>query len=249
MDLNADLGEAFGAWAQGDDEALMQSVSSANIACGFHAGDPSVMRRTLRLAKQYRVAVGAHPSFPDLPGFGRRAMEIPSDALVDLVLYQIAALAGLAAAEGVSLSHVKPHGALYTMAACDPRVARAIAEATRQADPSLVLFGLAGSMGLDVAREAGLRVAAEGFADRGYERDGRLRARELPGAVLADVSQVADRALQMAKKGSIETVDGALIELPVETICLHGDTPGAADLARAVRARLERHGIEIRPPS
>jgi UPF0271 protein len=248
IDLNCDLGESFGAWAMGADEAVMPAISSANIACGFHAGDPSVIRWTLRLARHHGVAVGAHPGFPDLAGFGRRDMHIAPSEVEDLVLYQVCALAGMAAAEGLTLSHVKPHGALYTMAARDESLADAVARGVAVADPRLVLFGLPGSKLLDAGNAHGLRVAAEGFADRAYERDGSLRSRRLPGAVITDRDTVVARALQMVAHRTVSTVDGETLPLVVDTICVHGDTPGAADLAHAMRAALTAQGVRIAPP-
>jgi 5-oxoprolinase (ATP-hydrolysing) subunit A len=248
IDLNCDLGESFGAWTMGADEAVMPSISSANIACGFHAGDPSVIRRTMRLARHHGVAVGAHPGFPDLAGFGRRDMHIAPSEVEDLVLYQVCALAGIAAAEGLSLAHVKPHGALYTMATRDESLADAVARGVAAADTRLVLFGLPGSKLLDAGKANDLRVAAEGFADRAYESNGSLRSRRLAGAVITDRDTVVARALQMVVERTVSTVDGGTLPLVVDTICVHGDTPGAADLAHAVRAALIARGVHIAPP-
>ena len=203
IDLNCDMGESFGAYTIGCDEAVIRSVTSANIACGFHAGDPSVIRRTVRLAVESAVAIGAHPGFPDLVGFGRRDMRATRGEVEDLVLYQIGALAGIAAAEGARLQHVKPHGALYNMAARDPALAASIARAVAAFDSSLILFGLGGSSLLTEARAAGLGVAAEAFADRAYEPDGTLVSREEPGSVLHDADHVVGRALQMVCEGSV----------------------------------------------
>jgi 5-oxoprolinase (ATP-hydrolysing) subunit A len=248
IDLNADVGESFGAWRLGEDDALMTSVSSANIACGFHAGDPSVIRRTLALARQHDVAVGAHPGYPDLAGFGRRDMAVSPADVTDLVLYQVAALAGMAAAEGLRLVHVKPHGALYNKAARDEATAAAIARAVALIDRRLVLFGLAGSALVDAGRHEGLRVAAEAFADRGYEPDGRLRARDLPGALFTDPAHVVARALRLVEQRQVTAVDGTTLTLAADTLCVHGDTPGAAELARRLRAGLEQRGVRIEPP-
>jgi len=248
IDLNSDLGESFGAWTLGDDEAIMPSVSSASIACGFHAGDPTVIRRTLGLAKRHGVAVGAHPSYPDLAGFGRRDMALAPEEVTDVVMYQVAVLAGMAAAEGLRLRHVKPHGALYNRAARDESTAAAIARAVALIDRDLALFGLAGSMLLDAGRREGLRVASEAFADRGYEPDGRLRARHLPGALVTDADQVVARVMGLLEDRSIAAVDGSRLRLDADTICVHGDTPGAAELARALRAGLEARGVRIAPP-
>jgi UPF0271 protein len=248
IDLNADVGESFGDWRLGDDEALMPSVSSANIACGSHAGDPGVIRRTVALALAHGVAVGAHPGYPDLAGFGRREMALSATEVGDLVLYQVAALAGVAAASGARLAHVKPHGALYNRAARDEAAAAAIAKAVAAIDRHLVLFGLAGSRLLEAGRREGLRVAAEAFADRGYEADGRLRARDLPGALVTDPEAVVSRVMQMIESRTVVAVDGSMVTLEPDTICLHGDTPGAADLARRVRQGLEARGVRIAAP-
>jgi UPF0271 protein len=249
IDLNADVGESFGDWRLGDDEALMPSVSSANVACGFHAGDPGVIRRTIALAQAHGVSVGAHPGYPDLAGFGRRDMALSPAEVTDLVLYQVAALAGMAAAAGVRLAHVKPHGALYNRAARDEAAAAAIARAVALVDRNLVLFGLAGSRLLEAGRREGLTVAAEAFADRGYEADGRLRARDLPGALVTDADLVVSRVMQMITSRSIAAVGGSTVAIEADTICLHGDTPGAAALARRVRQGLEAHGVRIAPPA
>jgi len=245
IDLNSDLGESFGPWPMGQDAALMESITSANIACGFHAGDPTVMRQTLELAKDRAVAVGAHPGFPDLVGFGRREMKASPAEVEDFVLYQISALAGMAATQWVSLQHVKAHGALYNMACKDRALADAIARATAAFDKGLILFGLPNSELLRAGEAAGLRVAAEVFADRAYERDGSLVSRSKPGSVIHDRQAVVDRAVRMVKQKEVVTIDGATITLQADTICLHGDTPGAADLARAVRRGLEDAGIQI----
>jgi UPF0271 protein len=245
IDLNADLGESFGPWTMGHDEALMPNITSANVACGFHAGDPTVMRRTIRLAKQHGVAVGAHPGFPDLAGFGRREMSLATAELEDLVLYQVAALAGVAAAEGVRLQHVKAHGALYNMAARDTALARAIAKAVAAFDRTLILMGLPNSALLREGEAAGLRVAAEVFADRTYEADGSLTSRRMPGSVIHDPARVVTRVVEMVASGQVTATDGTVVALRADTICLHGDTPGAADLARAVRAALDAAGIKV----
>ena len=247
IDLNSDLGESFGPWQMGDDEALMPSITSANIACGFHAGDPSVMRRTIALAKQHGVAVGAHPGFPDLAGFGRRDMHLSTNEVEDLVLYQVAALAGVAAAEGVRLQHVKAHGALYNMAARDAGLAGAIARAVAAFDPSLILLGLPNSPLLSEGKKAGLHVAAEIFADRTYEADGSLTSRRVPGSVIHDPAQVVARAVAMVTTGQVAATDGTVISLTAHTLCLHGDTPGAADLAQRVRAALHASGVRVSP--
>jgi len=243
IDLNADVGESIG-----DDEGVMPFVSSANIACGFHAGSPQVMRSTAQLARSLGVAIGAHPSFQDRDGFGRREMRISTAELESVVAYQIGALAEVASALGSRLSHVKPHGALYNMAARDAAMADAIARAVQTVDASLVLFGLSGSQLVAAGERAGLAVASEVFADRGYRADGSLAPRESPGAVLTDVAAVAQRAVDMATGQRVVTVDGTTIRVKADTICIHGDTPGAAVLARAVRSALTGAGIRVVSP-
>ncbi len=245
IDLNADLGESFGVYVLGDDAALMRSLTSASIAAGFHAGDPSVMRAAIRLAKTSGVAVGAHPGFPDLAGFGRRELSVSPSEAEDLVLYQVAAVAGVAAAEGVRLQHVKPHGALYNMAARDLPLATAVARAVATIDRSLVLFGPPGSALLTAARTMGLVVAAEGFADRAYRPDGSLAPRSEPGALVQDPGRVLDRAIRMVKDRTVVALDGSVWPLEVDTLCVHGDTPGAAALAAHLRAGLGACGITV----
>jgi 5-oxoprolinase (ATP-hydrolysing) subunit A len=247
VDLNCDLGESFGAFTIGADAELMSTITSANIACGFHAGDPAVMRRTVRMAREAGVAVGAHPGLPDLVGFGRREMRVSPQEVEDMVLYQVGALRAIASAEGVPLRHVKAHGALYNMAARDRGLAEAIARAVRAVDPALILFGPAGSELLRAASVAGLPTAAEGFADRTYEPDGSLTPRAHAHALLQDQGAVVRRAVRMATEDSVVTTDGSEIVMRVDTMCLHGDTPGAPELARAVRAGLERAGISVAP--
>jgi len=248
IDLNADVGESYGPYQYGDDEGVMPFVSSANIACGFHAGDPAVMRNTIRLARRYGVAVGAHPGFQDLSGFGRREIHMTPADVENLVAYQVGALAGIAAAEGVRLSHVKPHGALYNMAARDAAMAGAIARAVQEVGPSLVLFGLSGSELIAAGARAGLRVASEVFADRGYRPDGSLAPRGTTGAVMTEPAEVARRAVHMASKQTVTALDGTSVSIKADTICIHGDTPDAAALARAVREALGAAGIEVGPP-
>jgi UPF0271 protein len=245
VDLNADLGESFGRWTLGNDAALMQSITSANVACGYHAGDPGVMRDTLRTARDAGVAVGAHPGFPDLAGFGRRNMAASPREVEDFVLYQLGALAGIAAAEGVRLQHVKAHGALYNMAARDRALADAIARAVAAFDRSLILFGLPGTELLRAGADAGLRVAAEGFADRSYEPDGSLTPRTQPGAVIHSPDDVVARAVRMAREGVVRATNGAEIPMRVDTICTHGDTVGSHELARRLRGSLEAAGIMV----
>ena len=246
IDLNCDVGESFGAFTIGADADMMASITSANIACGFHAGDPAVMRRTVRLAHAAGVGVGAHPGLADLGGFGRREMRVSPQEVEDMVLYQVGALAAIASSEGATLRHVKAHGALYNMAARDRGLAEALARAVRVFDPSLVLFGLAGSELLRAAAAAGLRAASEGFADRSYEPDGSLTPRSTSGAVVEDVETVVRRGVRMAVEGRVIATDGSELDLKIDTICLHGDTPGSRELARALRTGLEQVGVSVR---
>lgn len=245
VDLNADVGESFGAHLIGCDAGLMKAITSANIAAGFHGGDPSVLRDTVRLAKQHGVAVGAHPGFADLAGFGRREMRLTAREAEDLVLYQIAAVAGVAAAEGVRLRHVKPHGALYNMAARDGVLAGAIARAAAAVDRSLIVFGLPNSELLKAARAAGLRTSAEGFADRAYEPDGSLMSRRKQNAVLQDPEVVIARALRLVREHAVVASDGTPLTLHIDTLCVHGDTPGADELATRLRRGLEAAGVTV----
>lgn len=249
IDLNADLGESFGPWPMGQDQSLMTSITSANIACGFHAGDPGVMRRTVALARQHGVAIGAHPGFPDLQGFGRREIQAAPEEIEDLVLYQVAALAGVARAQGAQVQHVKAHGALYNMAARDRALADAIARAVAAFDRTLILFGLPDSALLHAGQAVGLQVAAEAFADRAYEPDGSLASRRKPGSVIHDPAQVVARAVQMVTRGTVVATDGSTMTLRADTLCLHGDTPGSGELARQVRAGLEAAGVSVAAPA
>lgn len=246
VDLNADVGESFGAWSLGEDEALIPLVTSVNVACGLHAGDPVTIERTIRIAVLHGVSVGAHPGYADLAGFGRRAMDLPPDEVEASVLYQIGAVAGFARAAGTGLRHVKAHGALYNRAARDPQAAAAIARAIRRFDGDLVLVGLAGSALLDAGRGEGLAVAAEAFADRGYEPDGSLRARHHPDALLDDPDAAAAQALAIVRDHAVRAVDGSRVDVAADTICVHGDAPGAAARARAVRSALEAAGVDVR---
>ena len=247
IDLNSDLGEGYGAWRMGDDAAMLEVVSSANIACGFHAGDPAGMLRTLRAAAERGVAVGAHVSYPDRVGFGRRDMDIaPGDLTADVV-YQIGALAGLAAAAGTTVRYVKPHGALYNRIAVDAVQGAAVIAALKAVDPSLVLMGLAGAPILDQARAAGVAVVAEAYADRAYTPAGHLVPRRETGAVLHDAAAIAERMLRLATAGVIESIDGSLIRIEAQSICVHGDSSGAVAIAREVRGRLEAAGVAVAP--
>ena len=241
IDLNCDMGESFGRYSLGNDEAIMPFITSANIACGMHAGDPLVMRQTLRLAKQHGVAVGAHPGWPDLQGFGRREMSLASDEVEAFVLYQIGALAAFAKAEDVELHHVKPHGALYNQAAKDRKLANAIARAVKRFSGDLILVGLAGSGLIEAGVEAGLLVANEGFPDRNYNPNGTLMSRNLAGAVIESPEEVAAHAVRLAQVGI--NFGGQLVR--VDTLCLHGDHSYAAQNAKLVREVLEKSGIEI----
>jgi 5-oxoprolinase (ATP-hydrolysing) subunit A len=243
IDLNCDMGESFGKYELGQDEAVMASITSANIACGLHAGDPVVMDRTVRLAARYGVRVGAHPGYPDLQGFGRRAMDLSLEEAEAFTLYQISALAGIAKTCGVELSHVKPHGALYNESARDPKLAGAIARAVKRFSGGLVLVGLAGSALIDAGREVGLRVANEGFPDRVYNEDGTLRSRRETGALMGSIEAISAQAVRL----SVEGISfGAGKPVRVDTLCLHGDHPGAAENARAVRKALQEAGVEIK---
>lgn len=248
MDLNCDMGEGFGAYQAGNDDALMPLISSANIACGFHAGDPLVLDRTVALAAKHQVAVGAHPGYQDLRGFGRRPMNMTPEEIEADVLYQLGALSGFARAHGVALVHVKPHGALYNQAAADSYLACAIARAVARFHPELVFVGLAGSKIMREAAESqGLRFAAEAFADRVYNPDGTLQSRRVAGSVISDPERAARQALSIAKDGVVFAHDGTGVPIKAETLCLHGDNPTAVENAWAVRETLSRAGIEVAP--
>jgi len=242
IDLNSDLGESFGRYTLGNDEALMPFITSANVACGFHAGDPLVMQRTVRLAKQHHVGVGAHPSYPDLQGFGRREMTLSPDEVEAMIVYQVSALAGFVKNEGAELIHVKPHGALYNQAAKDGDLANAIARGVKRFSQELILVGLAGSLLIEAGIGVGLRVANEGFPERGYNADGSLMSRKLNGAIIESPQEAAANAVRMAKDGI--TINGLKIE--VETLCIHGDNEYAVSIARAVRETLLANKIEVK---
>jgi len=245
LDLNSDLGEGYGRWALGDDAAMLEVVTSANIACGFHAGDPATIDRTVRTAVERGVAVGAQVSYPDLVGFGRREIDVPPDELTADVLYQLGALEAFAKAAGSRVRYVKPHGALYNRIARDPVQAAAVVEAIRRYDPALPLLTLPGSVAMEAAGEAGIPSVGEGFADRAYTAEGRLVSRREPGAVLHDPEQVAARAVVMATEHRVEAAGGEQVAVEVRSLCVHGDTPGAVDLARAVRTALEHAGVTL----
>jgi UPF0271 protein len=246
IDLNADVGESFGAYTLGNDAALMASITSANIAAGFHAGDPSVLRATIRLAKTHGVAIGAHPGFPDLAGFGRRELRVTPREAEDFILYQIAAVAGVAAAEGARLAHVKAHGALFNMAVTDRPLADALARAVAAFDRSLRLFASPDSEMVRAARALGLPIAIEVFADRAYEANGQLASRQKPGAVIHDVHTVVARAVGLIADRTVVAMDGSRLHVDADTICIHGDTAGSDRLAAAIRAGLEAAGIAVR---
>ena len=248
IDLNADVGESFGAWPMGADDELIPLVTSVNVACGYHAGDPVTIRRAVRLAIESGAAVGAHPGYPDLVGFGRREMSISGSELQSIVTYQVGALAALAKLEGGRLTHVKPHGALYHRLAVDAAAADAVATAIGQLDPRLRLVAPPGSQLAIAATLHGLDAVAEGFADRVYEPDGSLRSRDLPGALHEDPAMAAEQALSIARDGVARATDGSTVAVPAATICIHGDTPGARAIAMAVRAALAAAGIELRAP-
>lgn len=245
IDLNSDLGESFGQWSMGDDAAMLDIVTSANVACGFHAGDPAGILRTLKAAVAEGVTIGAHVAYPDLVGFGRRNMDVASDELTADVIYQIGALQALAHAAGTTVRYVKPHGALYNTIAHDKRQGLAVIEAIRAVDPSLVLVALAGSPLIALARSEGLTCIAEAFADRAYTPQGTLVSRREPGAVLHDAKLVAQRMLRLVETGTVEAIDGSLTAVEADSICVHGDSPGAIQMARELRQLLEKSGVTL----
>ena len=247
MDINSDLGESYGAWRMGDDAVMLDIVTSANVACGFHAGDPAGMLHTLRGAAERGVAVGAHVAYPDLVGFGRRNMDPSSSELVGDVIYQIGALQGLARAAGTRVAYVKPHGALYNTIAHDERQGADVISALLAIDPQLVLLALAGSPLIERARARGLTVVAEAFADRAYNDDGTLVSRRLPGAVLHDADAVAERMLRWVQTGELTSISGRTVCLQADSICVHGDSPGAVEMARRLRQRLTADGVTLKP--
>jgi 5-oxoprolinase (ATP-hydrolysing) subunit A len=244
IDINADAGESFGRWALGDDETFLPHVSSVNVACGFHAGDPVTMRRTVRIAKQHGIAVGAHPGLPDLLGFGRRMMSIDSDELVDSILFQIGALGAIAATEDVKLAHVKPHGALYKMLSVDPALSAAVGAAIARLDPGLFLVLLAGS-GADAAEAAGARVVREAFIDLDYDTDGGLIVER--NATPRDPEMVAARAVRVVREGKLSTLGGTDLTIKASTLCLHGDRSNSSEVARVVNQTLRNNDIKMAP--
>ena len=247
VDLNCDMGESFGNYKIGQDEEVIKYITSANIACGFHAGDPKVMRYTVKLAKENNVAIGAHPGFPDLQGFGRRKMDISPEEIKNLITYQIGALQAIAKAEGMSLQHVKPHGALYNTIANDKKLGQAVVEAILKINKDLILIGLAKSEIIDIALKSGLKVAREAFADREYNLDGTLVKRSISGAVISDPDLIAERVIKMIDQQKIETIDGEIIDLQIDTICLHGDNINELNVIKAIRKRLTEEKIKIAP--
>ena len=246
VDLNSDLGESFGNYTLGMDEEILQYVSSANVACGWHAGDPLVMEKTVALAKRCGTAVGAHPGFPDLMGFGRRNMVITPDEAKAYVRYQLGALYAFAESQSVRIQHVKPHGALYNMAAVDEKLARAMCEAVYEFDPEIIFMGLAGSKMIEMAEAVGLRAASEVFADRAYNDDGTLVSRKLPGAVIKDKDLAIRRVVRMVKEGKVESVNGTDIAIRADSICVHGDNPKALEFVKNIRETLIAEGVEIK---
>ena len=245
MDLNSDLGESFGAWSMGDDAAMLDIVSSANVACGFHAGDPAGILKTLKEAKARNVVVGAHIAYPDLVGFGRRNMDIGSSDLIASCIYQIGALQGLAQAAGTTVKYVKPHGALYNKIAQDKRQASDVITAMLELNKNLTLLALAGSPLIQWARDAGLNVVAEAFADRAYTPQGELVSRTLPGAVLHDEALITERMLNLVREGTLQAIDGSTVRIEADSICVHGDSPGAVSIARNLRQRFEQEQIQL----
>jgi UPF0271 protein len=247
IDLNADMGESYGRWKLGVDEEIMPYLSSANVACGFHGGDPHVMRKSVELAIKHGVAIGSHPSLPDLMGFGRRVMDVTPQELKDYLCYQTGALREFCRAAGVELQHTKPHGILYSMIEKDEPLATAVAESARESGRDLILMAL-GSGNYDrLARKMGVRVASEGFADRAYNVDLTLVSRKLPGSLITDPQKAAAQAVKMAMESKVRTIDGVEIDISVQTICCHGDTPGAQNIVRAVREALDRAGCQVKP--
>ena len=247
IDLNADMGESYGRWTLGADEEIMPNITSANVACGFHGGDPHVMRKTVELALRHGVAIGSHPSLPDLMGFGRRVMDVSPQELKDYLCYQTGALREFVRASGGELQHTKPHGILYSMIEKDEPLAAAVAESARESGRDLILMALASGKYDRTARKMGVRVASEGFADRAYNVDLTLVSRKLPGSLITDPERAAAQAVKMAMDGKVRTIDGVEIDISVQTICCHGDTPGAQNIVKAVRAALEKAGCQVKP--
>ena len=248
IDLNCDMGESFGAWKMGNDAEILPLVSSANIACGFHGGDPGTIAETVRTALRHGVAIGAHPSYPDREGFGRREMGLTPREIFNAVVYQVSAVKGICESQGGVLHHVKPHGALYNRAAKDPEVSAAIAEAVYAVDGGLFLYGLSGSFLVSEAEKTGLRTVSEVFADRTYLDDGSLTPRSRPDALIADAVSASEQALRMAESGEVSSIDGNAVTVRAETICIHGDGPHALEFAAAITGLLRESGVEIKSP-
>jgi UPF0271 protein len=247
IDMNSDMGESFGRYRLGDDEEIMKYISSANIACGFHAGDPHVLKHTIRLAKESNTAIGAHPGLPDLLGFGRRSMDVTPEELYDYCVYQIGATQAFCATLGVSMQHVKCHGILEMMTTNRPELAEAVAAAVKDVDSTLLYMTIAGTRLYQTCREAGLRVAGEVYGDRAYNDDGTLVSRKLPGSLITDPEAIVERIIQFVETGAMPTYTDGTVEVDAQSICMHGDTPGAANLIRALRERLDAEGIDIVP--
>ena len=248
IDINCDMGESYGAWKMGDDAAVMPYITSANIACGFHGGDPATIRATVKLALDHGVAIGAHPSLPDLQGFGRRVMKISPQDLYDLVVYQAGAVEAFARAAGARLHHVKCHGALYNMAANDAGLAEAMARAVKDLGGGLILYALSNSLMMSTGKKLGIRVAGEVFADRGYADDGTLAPRGSPGAMIEDAALAAQRAVSMVEEGYVTALSGRRVPVSADTLCLHGDQPGAVAFARAIRQAFAERGVDVAAP-
>ena len=248
IDLNCDMGESYGAWKMGADAGVMPFISSANIACGFHAGDPATIRQTVRLAVDHGVAIGAHPSLPDLMGFGRRPMKISPQDMYDLVVYQAGAVEAFARAAGAKLHHVKCHGALYNMAAVDEGLSEAMARAVKDLGGDLILYALSNSLMMKIARQQGIRVAGEVFADRGYSDDGTLAPRDTPGGMIEDAAQSVKQALAMVEGGTVTSLNGRRVPVAADTLCLHGDQPGAVAFAKEIRKAFSEKGINVGAP-
>lgn len=245
IDLNCDLGEGFGQYSLGRDQEIMKYISSANIACGFHAGDPSTMNKTVKLALENNVSIGAHPGLPDLQGFGRRSMAITPMEAYEMVLYQTGALNAIVTANGGTLRHIKPHGALYNMAAANRQLAEAITEAVYDLNPDIILFGLAGSELIQAGRKIGLKTANEVFADRTYQSDGSLTSRLEPNALILDEKKAIFQTVRMVEEGKVQSVHGVDIEIQADTICLHGDAPNALDFAQEINEAFAKKNIRV----
>jgi 5-oxoprolinase (ATP-hydrolysing) subunit A len=246
IDINCDMGESFGAYKLGTDEEILKYITSANIACGFHAGDPATMRKTAKLALEHEVGIGVHPGLPDLAGFGRRNIDISAQEAYEMVVYQIGSLWGFVNAEGGTIQHVKPHGALYNMAAVSRELSEAIAEAVYKVNPELILFGLAGSELVKAGEKVGLRTASEVFADRTYQQDRTLTSRKLPHAVITDDDAAVAQVIRMAKEGKVMTQQDVDVDIKADTVCIHGDGAHALSFAKKIRQTLEDSGISVR---